>query len=479
MPSNDTDDALSNGRPWLWTAAVLLACAPVVAALCLTLWRMPFPISEAVAIFEDVVNQPPARFLTPDTSYYRPLFQIAIGTIWRQAPSLEATLAWIKLLHIVPILVLVLLFIWHLRPRGLLDAAAAAAAVAILVGSPGFRDNLELPLSYTIIGMPLALGAWILLNRPSRAWHQPVIVLLTLVAVGFKEQGLVLVPLIVIAWWTRAPGARGVTAAAVVVMTAAYIVFRFSWRQSWPMFEQAVGFGFGEMEPPEAVARYGSFPYLIYAYSGLSTIANVLFAEPTRGTFSIIRAIVRSLHPEPWQLVHLGSSVGMTAVMAWWVVNASRRAIREGWSEEARLVVTLLVTLLACGVLSFNYSRDRLGGMAVPFYALAAYYAIRSAAAHALQAPRVRCALIGVALMAIVGGWQLRALGTVERTRLTSTRNQTEWFLLLPERRLEFKDRATYLRIMESMIEQGTAQGAPRPTRYPSLLRRFIAELPA
>ena len=40
----------------------------------------------------------------------------------------------------------------------------------------------------------------------------------------------------------------------------------------------------------------------------------------------------------------------------------------------------MLVALAACGALSFDYSRDRLGGMAVPFYALAAYFALRDLA---------------------------------------------------------------------------------------------------
>jgi len=44
-----------------------------------------------------------------------------------------------------------------------------------LVGSRGFRDNLEIPLSYTIVGMPLALLVWMLLNRTPRIWQAAVI----------------------------------------------------------------------------------------------------------------------------------------------------------------------------------------------------------------------------------------------------------------------------------------------------------------
>ncbi len=476
MQTNSTEETRERERPHVWTGVVLLASTPLVALLCLTLWRMPFPVSEAVAIFEDVARQPALDFLIPDTSYYRPLFHLTVSAAWQHAGSLAAALSWIKLVHIVPILLLVSLLIVHLRPRTAVEAALAAAAVAVLVGSPGFRDNLELPLSYTIVGMPLLLAVWILLARERRAWHLPAIALLTLVAVGFKEQGLVLVPLVAAAWWTRAPGAGAATAATLAAIAVVYAVLRLMWGESWSMFEQAVGLGFGEMEPAEAIERYGGFPYVIYAYSGASTMANVLFAEPTRGTFSIVRSIV-SGHPQPWQLVHLGSSAALTAIVAWWGAGALRRVRREGWSPDARLCLALVVVLLASGVLSANYSRDRLGGMAVPLYAVAAFHALRAAVDRASTAPRVPFAMAGVMLVLIAAGWHVRAVGTLERARLTSFRNHTEWLVAMPERRREFVERPVYLGIMDSMIEQGTTPGMPQPTRYPRWMSRWIGEL--
>jgi hypothetical protein len=162
----------SEGEPdgaviW-WTRAVLLVSTPVLATLFHTLWRTPFPVSEAVALFEDIAKLPPSSFVVPETSYYRPLFQLSLMAIWHTASSIEFRLTAVRLLHVVPAACLVLLFISHLRPRIRIDAAMAAVAVAVLVGSPGFRDNLELPLAYTAVGMPLALGAWILLNREPR-----------------------------------------------------------------------------------------------------------------------------------------------------------------------------------------------------------------------------------------------------------------------------------------------------------------------
>src|SRR5262245_23941946 len=97
-----------------WIAAVLIVMAPLVVILCLTIWRSPFPVAEAVALFEDVERLPATRFLTPDTSYYRPLFQVTLSAIWNSGASLEQRLAAIKLLHIVPVVLIAVVFVGYL-----------------------------------------------------------------------------------------------------------------------------------------------------------------------------------------------------------------------------------------------------------------------------------------------------------------------------------------------------------------------------
>ena len=224
-----------------------------------------------------------------------------------------------------------------------------------------------------------------------------------------------------------------------------------------------------QLEPNEAVARFGAFPYWMYAYNSASTVSNILFAEPTNGRFSITWNLA-SGGLQPWELVHLGSSLGMTSLIAWWGIRSLRRAAAGSGSIEPRAFLAMLATLLACGVLSFDYSRDRLGGMAAVFYAISAYFALRAAAAYVVAAPRSRFIAGSLALALLAGAWQIRAVGTLEWTRRTSGGNQAGWLMQLPQRRMEFADRSTYLQIMQSMIEQGTNPAAPRPTRYPHLI---------
>jgi hypothetical protein len=205
-------------------------------------------------------------------------------------------------------------------------------------------------------------------------------------------------------------------------------------------------------------------------------MANVLFSEPTSGVFRIARDI-SSGRPEPWELIHLCSSSALTGLVVWWATGCAKRARLEGWSTEARAAVALAVVLLACGALSVNYSRDRLGGMAIPFYAMAAFYAVRAAAARALEATTTsRVVLAGMALLLLAGAWQSRAVATIETARVTSLRNQLEWLTKLPERRVEFAERPVYLRIMERMVAQGTSPTAPHPTRYPRWVEMVLRE---
>ena len=461
----------------LWGVATVAISLPVLIALCWMLWSAPYSVNESVATFDAVSRLPVASFLVPSSSYYRPLFFMTMSVLWHNTASLDGMLTAVRFVHIVPVTILVLLFIWHVRPRAPVDAAAAIVAVTVLVGSPGFIDNLELPLSYTIVGMAAALLVWMLLERNYRTWHGPAIVALTLVAIGFKEQGLVLVPLVIAAWWAGAPGVGRATVATVAGIGVAYVVFRLSLHDPvLPLFEQDIGLGFGNLSASEAEARFGSFPLWIYAYSAASTISNVLFAEPTSGVFRILRALSEG-RPLPWHFVHLFSSLWLTALIVWWGGGTLPRAVNRKWSPETRLFIVTVVVVVACGSLSFNYSRDRLGGVAVVFYALAAYAAMRAAANRAAHAHRAIAAVTTLVLLLIAGAWQFRAIYAIEFGRDRAVTVQRDWMTELHLRRIEFANQPEYLRIMQEMTEQGTDPTANQYTPYPPWVVRMLGEL--
>jgi hypothetical protein len=223
----------------------------------------------------------------------------------------------------------------------------------------------------------------------------------------------------------------------------------------------------------------------MYAYNSISTILNVLFAEPTAGLYFITRNL-RFGGIQAWEIINLGSSALLTAIIVWACWRVVRGRVRASSAAETRAYAAMLIALLASGALSFDYSRDRLGGMAVVFYALAAYFALcrLGVGADSVGASGVGAAfrrpsgLTAVVLILIVAGWAVRAYGTVEWVRRTSEMNHQGWLAQLAPRRVEFADRPVYLTIMESMVPQGIDRSAPRPTKRPYWLASGLLPQP-
>ena len=465
----------STGTSSTRTFAVTIIWLPLLAALGFSLWKTPYPINETIALLEDVRNETHTFFDPTLRAWYRPLFFYTFDWLWRGTGSLDSAMAWFKVIEVVSPLALILLFLRHLRPLTWMEAGAATVATAVLVGAPGFRENLEIPLLMTLVGMPLLLMVWMIVTSAPRAWHAPAVLALTFIAIGYKEQGLAIAPVVVVAWWTRAPGAGNRVAAGAVALALAYLAFRFTWNENWPVFEQSMGLGFHTVEPREALARFGAFPYWMYAYNGLSTMLNVLISEPTRGLFFIARDVAY-WQAEPWEFVHVLSSVGLTGLIVWWSWRVIPGWRREGWTPEGRVALAFWAVLVGSGALSVKYSRDRLGGMASVFYALAAYEALRHLSDWVLAtwpARRRRAAI--AALVAVISlGWHIRAVGTLEWTRRMAEANYAGWITQVPPRRVRFADRPVYLGIMSRMTAQGTASDSPRPTNYSDVISRLL-----
>jgi hypothetical protein len=74
VPIDRVETRTVRDAPWFWPVVVLAATMPLLLTLCAIIWRAPMPLSEAVALLEDVARRPAVSFLSLDTSYYRPLY---------------------------------------------------------------------------------------------------------------------------------------------------------------------------------------------------------------------------------------------------------------------------------------------------------------------------------------------------------------------------------------------------------------------
>jgi hypothetical protein len=181
---------------------------------------------------------------------------------------------------------------------------------------------------------------------------------------------------------------------------------------------------------------------------------------------------------QPWHVLYFASSLAMTALIVWWGIGAAVKAWSDRkWSPDVRLFVVLLVVLAASGALSFDYSRDRLGGMVVPFYALAAFFAIRQAAERFAHKSVTVAAIGAASLFLLAAAWQCRAVYATEFTRQRTVNSHREWITDLRRRRTDYATRPEYLQVLESMVDQGTDPSrVVHPTRYPRWIRELIGE---
>jgi hypothetical protein len=202
-----------------------------------------------------------------------------------------------------------------------------------------------------------------------------------------------------------------------------------------------------------------------------------LFSEPTDGRFRVVLAFLEG-RMQPWQVLYVISSTATTALIVWWGVGAALKAWTDRrWSTDIRLFVALIVVLAASGALSFDYSRERLGGMVVPFYAMAAFFAIRQAAERVARMSWSRTAMAAVALSLLAAVWQCRAVYAIEFTRQRTVNSHREWITDLRRRRAEFSTRPEYLQVLESMVDQGTDPSrVVHRTRYPRWLLESLGE---
>jgi hypothetical protein len=127
--------------------------------------------------------------------------------------------------------------------------------------------------------------------------------------------------IVLAAWWMGAPGATRGIAVMMAVAGAAYVALRLLGGGHWAPFEQAIGLGFTEIEPPEAIARFGAFPYGVYAYNGIANRNDQLVRE----------------------MVLVSTTVGREGQMT---DRASVGSSTGGWAAQVEAVNSLITDLM-------------------------------------------------------------------------------------------------------------------------------------
>jgi hypothetical protein len=305
------------------------------------------------------------------------------------------------------------------RPRGWARVTAAILALSVAVGLHTSRILfLFVPLNAYATSMLIVLAGAMLFMTPRLRGYEWVLLPLTLAGLLWLELALLMVPLALVAWLLKAPGATWRSVAASLGGLAIYLIARLGFAPSLGMGSPETGFGFSSISPAESAARFGDAPWILWLYNIGSTVLTVLASEPRAGRFQFIRALTLDNVPV-WMWLHVASSVVTTVVMA-----AGLRAIRTRPHRDRVIAAFGGVLIVGGSALAFLYTRDRIGLPAGIGYAMLVYVAV-SALLDRVRPGRLPFA---VAMVAVLGFcWSIRSAETYVALRDTAWDYRQEW----------------------------------------------------
>jgi hypothetical protein len=400
---------------------------------CDLLW-MPIQVADALGEILDASRSPSVWASFTDKfgteAYLRPmriaqvkaLFDLAHGHYWLAYRGFHAAL----------LVAGVLLFVRALRVATANDFAAAAFALAVLVGLHTFRGTVQeaFPINHFLEIAVLCLLTLNLARLRGGPWADVAAAATFVVAVLTLESGL-LVWVVAVACWLV--GWRGISSRGVAVMTVllcGYFYLRFVHLGTGvpTLAERSAGFGLEMLDVPELERRFGANPLPFQAYNVTTSFMSVLFSEPQSGVFVAVRDWLAGAGALPRVVVPLATSVVTTALIAWTAIR--RLKAQEPRDDTARLLAVFAAVLAANAAISFAYTKDDIMSTAGVFYALAAFAAARELLAHAAHV-RPRAAVAFALLLGVLSlGWSVRAVGVHRVLRSQAAKHQIDWVVL-------------------------------------------------
>ena len=305
------------------------------------------------------------------------------------------------------------------RPEGWARVSAAILALSVAVGLHTSRILfLFVPLNAYATSMLIVLAVTLLFMTPRLRGHELVLLPLTLAGLLWLELAILIVPLALVAWLMKAPGATWRSVAASVGGLAIYLIARLGFAPSLGTGSPETGFGFSSISPAESAARFGDAPWVLWLYNVGSTVLTVLASEPRAGRFQFVHAFTLDNVPV-WMWLHIASSVVTTVVVA-----AGLAGIRTRPYRDQLLAAFGCVLIVGGSALAFLYTRDRIGLPAGIGYAMLVYVTV-SALVERVRPGRVRLA---VALVTVLGlCWSIRSAEMFVALRDTAWDYRQEW----------------------------------------------------
>jgi len=262
------------------------------------------------------------------------------------------------------------------------------------------------------------------------------------------ESGLVLLAVAIAAYVS---GLRGISRGALIamaVLAAGYVILRVPGLHMVgnTVGERQTGFGTEMLSTADLRARFGGTPWLLYAYTIVSSMLTVPLSQPIAGQWTAF-APWDPQAPPLFFLNDIGTSLVATAIVVWYMSRRRAPDGRRRWRDPAPL--TLLAVLAGSGVLSYAYAKSEIMSAAGVFYALVVYMAVRELAdvlvrlkpdptnsVESIPANSVgsafRRTIVVVLALLVSSAWGFRAMGLQYRLQRGAFEARSEWILRMP-----------------------------------------------
>jgi hypothetical protein len=362
--------------------------------------------------------------------YFRPGYYATIKLVADLSGG-DYVLAF-RLYHAALVVAFVLLFTMALRVRDRIDLAVVPLALSVFLGIHTFLGTVReaWPISHFLQVAVLAFAA-LNLAQSRGGWLVDLgLGLLFLLASATLESGLIVWVIVVCAWISGMPGTSRRSVIIVTLLLGVYAWLRFGQvgTELPTVDERATGYLFERLEPSQIRERFGDNLLALYVYNVASSILSVLLSEPRAGVWVTTRAFVNG-QVEPREIIHLGSSLFATGLIAAYVVDRIRAGVRWPVSLADQHLVVFAGVLAANAAISYVYTKDEIMTMAGAFYALPVY----GAAVHFLRRwpershSAVATVLVGLIFLAGSAAWATRAVGVHHVLRLQAFNQRNDW----------------------------------------------------
>jgi hypothetical protein len=428
--------------------AAWLVVAVYAAGLSAGLLTIPVQVTDSLIPILQAQDAPSWRAAVLSSAdsagYLRPL---RIGQIqWLFDVAGGRYFAVFRGFHVCLAVACLALFAAAVRVRRATDVWALAFGLTVLTGLHTFLGTVweAYPINHFLEVVVACLFVYVLAESKGGWWADALTALTFLVAALTLESGLLVWVVVAVAWWCGAPGVSRRGLVLLTVLLAGYAAIRFGYSTGLPtLVERSTGFGTERLDPVELTRRFGDRPFVLYAYNVVSSMGSVLASQPRAGVWTIL-AEAREGGLTPGTLMNVAVSLLTTAALALWAVRrwTVPGGTALGWTawrprrceRGDRAVVIAAVLVVANAVLSYGYTKDEIMSVAGAFYALAVTEAARSwlaeradgrAGASAASGP-TRLALLAV-LLAVSGGWAVRAVGLHYQVHQMAHDVRNEW----------------------------------------------------